>query len=50
MSSDADGAELLHVTRGGLVESRHRGRLVLLDASGGVDVGLGDVDAPVFPR
>lgn len=44
------GAELLHVTRGGLVESRHRGVLVLLDAAGRVEVGAGDVDAPVFPR
>ncbi|WP_375502985.1 asparaginase [uncultured Jatrophihabitans sp.] len=43
-------SELLDVTRGGVVESRHRGSLVLLDASGDVEVELSDVTVPIFPR
>jgi L-asparaginase II len=39
---------LLEVTRGSLVESRHRGTVVVLDPAG--DVALGDVDAVVYPR
>lgn len=41
---------LLDVTRGPLVESRHRGTLVVLDRAGAVTVALGDVDAAVYPR
>jgi L-asparaginase II len=41
---------LLEASRGPLVESRHRGTLVLLDAGGSVQVALGDVDGVVFPR
>jgi L-asparaginase II len=41
---------LCEVTRSGFVESRHRGSLVLLGADGSVELALGDVDAPVFPR
>ena len=40
----------MDVTRGGRVESRHRGTLVLLDAGGAVSVAVGDVDEPVFAR
>lgn len=38
------------MTRGGRVESRHRGSLVLLDAAGSVAVAAGLVDQPVFAR
>ncbi|MGW7004224.1 asparaginase [Streptomyces sp. NPDC054933] len=41
---------LAEVIRSGFVEGHHRGSLVLLDAEGGVDVALGEVAAPVFPR
>jgi L-asparaginase II len=41
---------LCEVVRSGLVESRHRGSLVLLDEHGAVELALGAVDAPVFPR
>ncbi|GAA1901076.1 asparaginase [Streptantibioticus ferralitis] len=41
---------LAEVIRSGFVEGRHRGSLVLLDADGGVDLALGEVAAPVFPR
>ncbi|GAA3497268.1 asparaginase [Streptomyces prasinosporus] len=41
---------LAEVVRSGFVEGRHRGSLVLLDADGDVELALGDVAAPVFPR
>lgn len=41
---------LVVVTRGGVVESRHRGRFVVVDAAGGVVDHEGDIDEPVFPR
>ena len=41
---------VIEVTRGGLVESRHRGALAVCDADGGVVLARGDIDAPVFPR
>ncbi len=41
---------LAEVIRSGFVEGHHRGSLVLLDADGAVDVALGEVAAPVFPR
>ncbi|MGX4691299.1 asparaginase [Streptomyces sp. JNUCC 63] len=41
---------LAEVVRSGFVEGRHRGSLVLLGADGSVELALGDVTAPVFPR
>lgn len=41
---------LAEVVRSGFVEGRHRGSLVLLAADGSVELALGDVSAPVFPR
>lgn len=41
---------LAEVVRSGFVEGRHRGSLVLLAADGSVDLAMGDVAAPVFPR
>ncbi|KUF19840.1 asparaginase [Streptomyces silvensis] len=41
---------LAEVVRSGFVEGRHRGSLVLLGADGDVQLALGDVTAPVFPR
>ena len=41
---------LLDVVRNGFVESRHHGRLVLLDAAGAVTASAGSIDEPVFPR
>jgi L-asparaginase II len=40
----------VEVTRGPLVESRHRGTVVAVDAAGKVIFSLGDIDAAVFPR
>ena len=48
-NGDSDAA-LLVVVRGPRVESWHRGRVVLLDADGGVELAAGDVHAPVYPR
>lgn len=41
---------LVEVTRGPLVESRHRGAIAVVDAAGRRIVTLGDVTQPVFPR
>jgi L-asparaginase II len=41
---------LVEVTRGPLVESRHRGAVAVSDAEGRTVFALGDVTAPVFPR
>lgn len=40
----------VEVTRGNLVESRHRGSIAVVDGDGGLVFSLGDVDAGVFPR
>ena len=41
---------LAEVVRSGFVESRHRGSVVVLDASGVVVAETGDVTGPVLPR
>lgn len=41
---------LAEVTRGGRVESRHRGAAVVVDARGKRALALGDVEAATFPR
>lgn len=41
---------VVEVTRGGRVESRHRGSAVVVDADGTVLFSIGTVDQPVFPR
>jgi len=48
----ADGANpiVVEVTRGGTVESRHRGAAAVVDAEGALVAAWGDVDRPVFPR
>lgn len=40
----------VEVTRGQLVESRHRGVAVVVDAEGRIVFSAGDVDSGVFPR
>jgi L-asparaginase II len=44
------GPVLVEVTRGGLVESRHRGSVVVVDADGGIVLALGDIEQAVVPR
>ncbi len=41
---------LVEVTRGNLVESRHRGAVAAVDADGNTVLALGDIEAPVYPR
>jgi len=41
---------LVEVRRGDMVESRHRGSIAVVDASGTTVESSGDVDAPVYPR
>ncbi|TAM70419.1 MAG: asparaginase [Microbacteriaceae bacterium] len=43
-------AELAVVWRSGLIESRHFGSLIALDAAGDIALALGDPDAVVLPR
>lgn len=41
---------LVEVTRGGLVESVHRGAIAIARADGSLPFGLGDTQSPVYPR
>lgn len=41
---------LVEVTRGGAVESRHRGAACVYDATGARVLAWGEVEAPIFPR
>src|SRR5262245_55617127 len=45
-----DNPILVEVTRGGLVESCHRGAAAIADADGRVLLALGDVERPIYPR
>jgi L-asparaginase II len=45
-----DNPFLVEVTRGQLVESRHRGSVSVVDADGATVLSIGDVDRRVFPR
>ncbi|WP_243375223.1 asparaginase [Microvirga solisilvae] len=45
-----DNPFLVEVSRGRLVESRHRGSVSVVDADGATVLSLGDVDRRVFPR
>lgn len=41
---------VVEVTRGGVVESLHRGAYVIANANGDVAASAGDIERPVFPR
>lgn len=41
---------LVEVTRGGTVESRHRGAACVYDATGARVLACGEVETPIFPR
>jgi L-asparaginase II len=41
---------IAEVTRGSIVESRHRGAYVVCDAKGKILISAGDVSAPIYPR
>src|SRR5690606_34347682 len=41
---------IVEVTRGGIVESLHRGSYAVIDGKGRLIVSAGDIETPVFPR
>ncbi len=41
---------LVNVTRGGFVESSHRGSFAISDAKGRLVANVGDIERPVYPR
>ncbi len=41
---------LVEVMRGGIVESRHRGSVAVVDDAGRTVLAMGDVERPVYPR
>ena len=41
---------LVNVIRGDMIESRHRGSIAICDAHGSVELAIGDIMSPVFPR
>lgn len=41
---------IAEVTRGGVVESRHRGAVAVVNGAGATVLALGDVSAAIFPR
>ncbi|WP_310620805.1 asparaginase [Flexibacterium corallicola] len=45
-----DNPVLVEVTRGNLIESRHRGSIAIVDETGHLVFGIGDVEQGVFPR
>lgn len=49
-SVPAEPPVLAEVLRSGLVEARHRGSVLALDADGSVAFALGDVTTPIYPR
>jgi L-asparaginase II len=48
--SSSGNPHLIEVTRGTLVESRHRAAFAVTDTDGRVVLGAGDVEAPVYAR
>jgi len=50
MAPDAANPVLIEVTRGDMVESRHRAAVAVVDAQGAVALSAGDIDRPVYPR
>ena len=45
-----DNPVIVEVTRGGAVESRHRGAIAVVDETGKTVFSLGDIDRAIFPR
>lgn len=50
LSGAPEAPILVEVTRGGMVESVHRGRACIVDSSGQVLARWGDIEAPIYPR
>lgn len=50
LDGDAEAPVLVELTRGDFVESRHRGRVVVVDARGHIVAKWGDSKGAIFPR
>lgn len=50
MSADPVNPVLVQATRGGSVESFHRGAFAVVDAAGALVRAVGDIERPIFPR
>ncbi|ODU07085.1 MAG: asparaginase [Rubrivivax sp. SCN 71-131] len=50
MMHDRADPILVQATRGGIVESFHRGALAVVDAGGGLVLSMGEIERPIFPR
>ena len=50
LSGPAEAPVAVEVTRGGMVESRHRAHAVIVDAGGRVLARWGDIERPVYAR
>jgi len=50
VSTDNPNPKLIEVTRGGYVESVHRGAFAIVNSAGEVVASAGDVMTPIFPR
>ena len=50
LPQDRANPVLVEVTRGDMVESVHRGRVVVVDTQAKTALQWGDIDAPVYPR
>lgn len=50
LPDDGGNPVLVEVTRGSMVESRHRGAVAVVDETGSVNAQWGDIEAAVYPR
>ena len=50
MATDEFWQTLVEVTRGDMVESRHKGAAAVSDADGNIVASWGDIDQPIYPR
>ncbi len=41
---------LVNVTRGGIIESSHNGRICVVDIQGNIQLAMGEVEKPIYPR
>lgn len=49
-SAPSDNPMTVEVTRGGIVESRHRGAAAIVSVSGAVEAAWGDIKRDIYPR
>ena len=49
-SGENNNPVLVNVTRGGIVESKHRGSIAVVDVNGTTQMSFGDIKSVVYPR